>query len=272
MLNTIFPTGFGKVEVGYQEYRVNQNHMIKTVIIDDEKFCIEVLESLLNTHYPDIQLTGAFTDPVQAISFIQTQSPDLVFLDINMPGLSGFDVLDRLMPFTFKVIFTTAYDNYAIKAMRYGAIDYIMKPIAAEDLVGTMTRVLEEKKKMDQARLKNERRTIRKISIVNSDGMLIQAVNDILYCEADNSYTVFHLAGGRRVIASRTLKDFEPVLLPCGFFRIHNSYMINLEHVQLYSKSDGGQVKINETLLPISRTRKDEFLAELDRFLNFSIQ
>ena len=246
--------------------------MIKTVIIDDEKFCLEVLESLLNAHYPDIQLAGSFTNPAQAVSFIQAQSPDLVFLDINMPGLNGFEVLDRLMPFTFKVIFTTAYDNYAIKAMRYGAIDYVMKPIAAEDLVGTMTRVLEEKRKTDLALLKSERSAIRKISIVNSDGMLIQAVKDIFYCEADNSYTIFHLAGGKKVVASRTLKDFEPILLPCGFFRIHNSFLINLEHVQLYSKSDGGQVKINEILLPISRTRKDEFLAELDRYLNISIQ
>ncbi len=246
--------------------------MINTVIIDDEKFCIEVLESLLSTHYPDIQLLGTFTDPVQAISFIQAQSPDLVFLDINMPVLNGFDVLDRLMPFSFKVIFTTAYDNFAIKAMRYGAIDYVMKPIAAEDMVGTMNRVLEEKKKADAARYKREGSTTRKIAIVNSDGMLIQNVNDILYCEADNSYTSFHLASGKKVVASRTLKDFEPVLLPCGFFRIHNSYLINLEHVQLYSKSDGGQVKINEVFLPISRTRKDEFLTELDRYLNITIQ
>ena len=246
--------------------------MIKTVIIDDEKFCIEVLESLLNAHYPDIQLAGTFTNPAQAVSFIQAQPPDLVFLDINMPGLNGFEVLDRLMPFTFKVIFTTAYDNYAIKAMRYGAIDYVMKPIAAEDLVGTMTRVLEEKRKTDLALVKNERSAIRKISIVNSDGMLIQAVRDILYCEADNSYTIFHLTGGKKVVASRTLKDFEPILLPCGFFRIHNSYLINLEHVELYTKSDGGQVKINKVFLPISRTRKDEFLAELDRNINISNQ
>ncbi len=250
----------------------SQDSMIKTVIIDDEKFCIEVLESLLTKHYPDIQLTGSFTDPIQAITFIQSQTPDVVFLDINMPGMNGFEVLDRLMPFTFKVVFTTAYDNYAIKAMRYGAIDYVMKPIAAEDLVGTMNRVLEEKKRLDTARFQSERNTNRKISIVNSDGMLIQSVKEIIYCEADNSYTVFHLASGKKVMASRTLKDFEPILLPCGFFRIHNSYLINLAHVQLYSKSDGGQVKIQETFLPISRTRKDDFLSELDRYLNFDVQ
>ncbi len=250
----------------------NHTNMIKTVIIDDEQFCVDVVESLIVSHYPDIQVTGTFTDPIQAISFIQAQTPDVVFLDINMPGLNGFEVLDRLMPFTFKVIFTTAYDNYAIKAMRYGAIDYIMKPIAAEDLMGTMTRVLEERKKTHTARFQNVQHANRKISIINSDGMLIQPLKEILYCEADNSYTIFHLAGGKRVIASRTLKDFEPILNPCGFFRVHNSYLINLEHVQLYSKSDGGQVKIQEIFLPISRTRKDEFLAELDRYLNIAIQ
>ncbi len=258
---------FGQI-IGYGTKHPN---MIKTVIIDDERFCIDVVESLLLSHYPDIQITGSFTDPIQAISFIQAQTPDLVFLDINMPALNGFEVLDRLMPFTFKVIFTTAYDNYAIKAMRYGAIDYAMKPIAAEDLVGTMTRVLEERKRIESARLQNKRHAHRKISIVNSDGMLIQPVKEILYCEADNSYTVFHLIGGKTVIASRTLKDFEPILNPCGFFRIHNSYLINLEHVLLYSKADGGQVKIQGIFLPISRTRKDDFLAELDRYLNISI-
>ncbi len=263
---------FSDLKINLFGHGIRQDPMIKTVIIDDEKFCIEVLESLLTTHYPDIQITGSFTDPIQAITFIQSQTPDVVFLDINMPGMNGFDVLDNLMPFTFKVVFTTAYDNYAIKAMRYGAIDYVMKPIAAEDLVGTMTRVLEEKKKADNARLHNERNTNRKISIVNSDGMLILPVKEILYCEADNSYTVFHLSEGKRIIASRTLKDFESILLPCGFYRIHNSYLINLAHVQLYSKSDGGQVKIQENLLPVSRTRKDEFLSELDRYLNFDVQ
>lgn len=264
----IYPNVSWGSKLSLTENGTKRNHMIKTVIIDDERFCIDVLESLLNTHYPDIELTGCFTDPVQAVSFIQSQTPDLVFLDINMPGFNGFEVLDRLMPFSFKVIFTTAYDNYAIKALRYGAIDYVLKPIAAEDLVGTMTRVLEDRKKMEIIRHTGEKNTNRKISIVNSDGMLIQPIREILYCEADNSYTVFHITGGKKVMAARTLKEFEPVLLLCGFFRIHNSYLINLDHVQLYSKSDGGQVKINETLLPISRTRKDEFLAELERYLN----
>lgn len=245
--------------------------MIKTVLIDDERFCLDVLESLLSTHYPDITLIGAFTDPMEAIPFVRLHAPDLVFLDINMPGMNGFEVLDRLMPFTCKVIFTTAFDSYAIKALRYGAIDYIMKPIAAEDLVGTMARVLEDKKKADAARMYQERFANRKISITNSDGMLIQPVKEVFYCEADNSYTVFHLTHGRKVVAARTLKDFEPVLLPCGFFRIHNSYLINMEHVQLYSKGDGGQVKINDTFIPVSRTRKDEFLAALDQYINVSL-
>ncbi len=269
----IIPDGFfSKRKDKILRHGSSQAQMIKTVIIDDERFCIEVLESLLLSHYPDIQIIGTFTDPSLAIASIQSQTPDLIFLDINMPGLNGFDVLDRLMPFTFKVIFTTAYDNYAIKAMRYGAIDYVLKPIAAEDLVGTMTRVLAASKRIETVRPTGERNANRKISIVNSDGMLIQSVRDILFCESDNSYTIFHLAGGKKVIASRTLKDFEPVLLQCGFFRIHNSYLINLDHVQLYSKSDGGQIKINEIFLPISRTRKDEFLTELDRYLNPSIR
>ncbi len=244
--------------------------MIKTVLIDDERFCLDVLESLLSAHYPDVQLIGAFTDPLEAIPFVRLHAPDLVFLDINMPGMNGFDVLDRLMPFTCKVIFTTAFDNYAIKALRYGAIDYIMKPIAAQDLAGPMARVKEDKKKADASRMYQDRYANRKISIVNSDGMLIQPVRDVLYCEADNSYTVFHLTQGRKVVAARTLKEFEPVLLPCGFFRIHNSYLINMEHVQLYSKSDGGQIRINDTFIPISRTRKDEFLSALDEYINFS--
>jgi two-component system LytT family response regulator len=241
---------------------------IRAVILDDEQNCIDVVEAILLQHYPMVDIVGQFTDPLKAIPFIQTQPVDLLFIDINMPVLNGFEVLDRLMPFTFRLIFTTAYDSYAIRALRYGAIDYLLKPIAAEDMLQTMQRFLEDRRKSEASVRMTSADTPRKIAISNSDGMIIQPVREILFCEADNSYTIFHLTNGKKFVASKTLKDFEPLLQGLGFFRIHNSYLVNLEHIQLYTKSDGGQIRIQDQLLPVSRTRKEEFLVALERFLN----
>ena len=241
--------------------------MIKVVIVDDEEFCVEVLETLILTHFSALTIVGAFTDPKKALESIPHLEPDLVFLDINMPRINGFELLDRLMPFSFRVIFTTAYDSYAIKALKYGAIDYLMKPISGEDLKETLSKSVSlfstqnEGPKLIPSSVYKKR-----ISIVNNDGMLFQPIDEIAYCEADNSYTYFHLLNGKKIVASKTLKDFESILDGHQFYRIHNSYLVNLNHVEMYIRADGGSVVVNGMKLPVSRTKKEEFVNVIQKF------
>ncbi len=241
--------------------------MVKVVIIDDEQFCVEVIETLIQSHFTSLSIVGLFDDPLIAVEKIPSLHPDLIFLDINMPKLNGFELLDKLMPFSFQVIFTTAYDTYAIKAMKYGALDYLLKPISAEDLKVTLANVIaigDSKSKIGVHSIPSNK--VRKISIVNSDGIIFQSVDEILYCEADNSYTTFYIANGKKIIASKTLKEFETVLQNESFYRVHNSFLVNLNHVDMYVKADGGSVVVHGQKLPISRTKKEEFIDLIQKF------
>jgi two-component system LytT family response regulator len=236
--------------------------MIKVVIIDDEVHCLEVIEALLRDNHPAIKISARFFDAMEAVQYLFNNEVDLVFLDINMPVMNGFDVLDHLMPFSFKVIFTTAYDNYAIKALKYGAIDYLLKPISGVDLNITMAKYYEGLKVGSIEKPKQKR-----ISIVNSDGITFQSIDQIMYCEAENCYTTFYLSNGKKILASKTLKDFEQLLKNYSFFRIHNSYLVNLAYVGMYVKGENGGIKINDTVLPVSRYKKDEFLQAIEAYL-----
>lgn len=240
--------------------------MIKAAIIDNELFCIEVIETLLMDNFPNVQILQTFHNPLEAVEGLQNIDIDVLFCDISMPELSGFEVLDRLMPFSFKVVFTTAYENHAIKAMKYGAIDYLLKPISPDDLKECMLKIFpailkEKKDKEVNADLP------KKICITNSDGIIFQAINEIAYCESDNSYTTFNLVNGKKILASKTMKEYENILIRYDFFRIHNSYLINMNFIEMYVKSEGGVVIINGDKVPISRNRKEEFLKAMKKYV-----
>lgn len=248
--------------------------MIKAIIVDDEANAREKLAMLVKEDFGDtIDLCAVCRDGSEALAAIGTHAPDLVLLDVEMPRLSGFDVLRRIGKPTFEVIFTTAYDHYAIKAIKFSAIDYLLKPIDIDQLKEAIARVQEKRGTLGaDARvpqlMENTRpgAQLTTISVPAQDGFVVVKLEDIIWLEASNFYTVLHLRGGKQLIATRTLKDFEEMLAGTGFQRIHRGHMINLVHLERYIKGAGGQVVMaNGTTLEVSRTQKDDLLARMGR-------
>lgn len=249
--------------------------MKKAVIVDDERFCIEVLEELIAMHCPELEISGAAQSAAEGIAVIQQQSPDLVFLDIEMPVMSGFGMLEKLLPVPFAVIFTTAYDNHAIRAFKYSAMDYLLKPVDAEDLKAAVARFLNSRSGSNYAQqfdlLRENMRSlqtgyIQRIAIPTTEGFIMQPVKDILYCEASSSYTILQLINNTKIVSAKTLKDYEEMLEPHGFFRVHHSHLINMNYAERYVRGDGGMVVLTGgTEIAVSRSRKDAFLIRLQQ-------
>jgi two-component system, LytTR family, response regulator len=243
--------------------------MINVVILDDEIRAVKVIEHLLQSH-PGINVLSTFTDPLSAVTFINQQSPDVLILDINMPGLNGFEVLDRINNKTIKIIFTTAHDNFALKAFHYSAMDYLLKPIDEAQFNSAITKVINQAEKTDFSQsistLIHNISSIKdpmamKICIPNVNGFSIVDSNQIMYCEADSCYTIFKMKDGSQIISSKTLAEYEGVLDENVFFRIHRSYFINLSQINEYHKGNGGFVTMaNGVELEVSRRKKEEFL------------
>ena len=202
--------------------------MIKVAVIDDEIYCVDVMETLLENNFPKINAVKSFTNPIEAVKEIPFLDIDILFCDISMPELSGFEVLDKLMPFSFKVVFTTAYDN--------------------------------------QKENENLGKKHQKICVTNSDGIIFIPLKDITYCQSESNYTTFYLLNGKKIITSKTMKEYEQVLECNGFYRIHNSFIINLNFVEMVVKGDGGSIIVNGARIPISRTKRPEILDVLKRY------
>ncbi len=247
--------------------------MIRTVIIDDEPDGRETIRLALEQYCPDITIGGIYATPEDGLDGIRKVKPDLVFLDVQMPHLSGFDVLQQLPSVDFDVIFVSAYDQYAIKAIRFSALDYLLKPIDVDDLMRAVHKVkqrLETKRSSFQVEsvLHNIRRNehrMERIAVPSLSGIDFFEVDDIVCCQAAGSYATIHLKGGRQHTVSRNLKDFENLLGESGFCRVHHSYLINIRHVTRYVKGDGGYVLLTGGHhVDISRRKKEEFLALLN--------
>jgi two-component system LytT family response regulator len=246
--------------------------MIQAVIIDDEKKCVALLQKLLEKSFPDINIVGATTSPEEGIKLIRQHEPDLVFLDIEMPRRNGFEVLEVTKDIPFDVIFTTAYNQYAIKAIRISALDYLLKPVDADDLVHAVQRyklkhgshARQQQLELLFTNLKRLSQPYHKISVATLDGVIFIGINEILYCEAVGSYTILFLKNGEKLTTSRSLKDFEETLAEHPFFRIHHSYLINVNEIKRYVKGEGGFVILtNNTELPVSKRKKEDFLKKL---------
>ncbi len=246
--------------------------MIKSVIIDDEKPFINSLRSVLKTE-TDIMILGEARGVEEGIALINQTEPDLVFLDIQMSDGTGFDLLKKLDRRDFNLIFITAYDQYAIDAFRFSAMDYLLKPLLSEHLYAALDRVRErlESNKINlqlsvlMDNMENMARNSKKIILREADTMHIVRLDEILYCEADGSYTTFFLTGKRKIIVSQHLKEFENYLSPCGFFRGHRSHLINVSKILRFDKVDGGVVHIEEGKnLSISLRKKEQLLQVLN--------
>lgn len=246
--------------------------MLKTIIVEDEKYSRETLKNLLEEFCPEVTIAGMAESVDQAIPLIRHAKPDLVFLDIELQTGTGFDILAQVQDMSFEVIFTTAFEQYAIKAIKFSSLDYLLKPIDLEDLKSAIQRALVKKtKEVKQAQMdvlfshfKAIEKSPRKICLSTADGLEFINAAEILYCEANGSYTNFHL-NGRKIIVSKNLKEYEGLLDPVQFMRVHNSYLINLHEVRKFVKSDGGFVVMNDKAeLSISPKKRQEFLERME--------
>jgi two-component system, LytTR family, response regulator len=242
--------------------------MIKAVLIDDEKNSRESLRKKLQTHCPEVQVLAECANGQEGLVAIEQHKPDMVFLDIEMPHMNGFTMLQQLPQKNFALIFTTAYNQYAINAIRHSAIDYLVKPVEVTELVNAVARAtMQQKAQVQQGQLEildqllTRQKASAKIAVATSAGLEIIEIEKILYLEAANNYTFIHTAGEKPLLASKTLKEFEDILPPEFFFRIHNASLVNLAAIKKYNKGEGGQVTlVNGTLLDVARRRKDELL------------
>lgn len=239
------------------------------VIIDDEDSARGTLRTLLSRYYKEIEVIGEGRNVSSGIKIIKEIKPELVFLDIKMPDGTGFDLLKKLDDVDFEVIFTTAYDNYAIKAFQASAMGYLLKPIDIDELgmvLEKVRKVLQEPPKENMKQLQvlidNYRADgkIKKVVIPNVDGYEVIEIDQLVRCEGERNYTNFIIADGKKILASKTLKEYEDLLGEHGFFRIHKSHLINLHHVKRYLKSEGGSVEMSDgSSLQLSRDKKAAF-------------
>jgi two-component system LytT family response regulator len=245
--------------------------MLRTLIIDDEPSSAETLRLWLG-HLPDIDLVGVCTSAYDGLAVIQDKQPDVVFLDIEMPHLNGFDLLASLPKVDFSVIFTTAYDHYAIQAIRFNALDYLLKPIGLTELQQAVDRAKQRKSAQQTTQqyrvffenLRNQTQSLNKLTLHTLEGLLFVPISEIVRCESDRNYTNFHLLGARPVLVSKNLGEFEEILTEYNFFRVHNSHLVNLTHVRRYLRTEGGQLELADgSIIDVSRRRKDELLARL---------
>ncbi len=246
--------------------------MIKAMLIDDEINCLSSLEILLNTHCPSVQILQKCQSASQSLPLIAELEPDLIFLDIEMPNMNGFELLEQIRTKPVSVIFTTAYDQYAIKAIRYSALDYLLKPIDPKELVQAIQRLEPQlpESSFEQFqflidKIARKEHTHNKLAIPNLEGFKMVSVEEIVYCEADDNYTHIVLKNKPKIIASRTLKDFQRLLDDHHIFiRVHHSFLINLNEIQQYVRGDGGYVVMSDgSHINVSRNKKKNLLKYL---------
>ncbi len=246
------------------------------LLVDDEKHCRDVLGILLQRYCPQVTLLASCADGPEGVAAIGQHQPDLVFLDIEMPGMSGFDLLETCQFTGFDVIFTTAYNEYAIKAIRHNALDYILKPVDKDELILAVAKAGRERaasRTLGTASPVGEfvayltrQKVGDRIALPTMEGLQILQSEDIYYCESDGGYTHFFLTNGKNVLISKTLGEVESVLESKGFCRVHHGYLINLRYVQRYVRGDGGEVIMtNNKNIPVSRNKKQEFLNFLEK-------
>jgi two-component system LytT family response regulator len=238
--------------------------MLSAIIVDDEASGQEALQILIRKYCPD--------SADEAEKRILELKPDLIFLDIEMPFANGFELLQRFKEITFDVIFTTAYDQYAIKAFKHNAIDYLLKPVDPDELIMAVKKCEEKRasgtlafNRLDALMTTlNHVKAVKKLPVSTLDGIIFVDVDQVVRLAADSNYTNIFLTNAKKIVASKTLKEFEEILLTYSFFRVHNTHLINLAFVEVYTKGEGGFVTmIDGSIVEVSRNKKNELLAAL---------
>lgn len=249
--------------------------MIRCVLIDDESNSLEMMEWLLKTYCPQVKIEAMCNAASKGIEAINKYKPDLVFLDIEMPHMNGFDMLEQFDKLFFDVVFCTAYDQFAIRAFKYSALNYLLKPIDPEDLKETIRRIEEKKTTPSKEQIdllfqnikQSVKPTAQRIALTTGDGMIFVPTSDILYCQAESNYTSVVLAGGKKIVVSKVLKEIDEALSGPDFFRVHNSYLININQISKFVRGDGGYVVMQDgATVSISRSRRQEFMELFEKF------
>ena len=247
--------------------------MIKAVIIDDEAKARRIMDALLKEYCPDVEVLAAADDVPSGVIAINQHKPDVLFLDVEIPGYTGFQLLDFFTEVDFEIVFTTAHSDYALQAFRVSAIDFLLKPIQISELIAAVVKVKEKrgqnKERLSVLKENFKENTIKKLALPVAEGLIFVDVNELSHLEADGAYTHFHFSDGRKIIVSKKIKEFEETLtLQNMFFRTHRSFIINLKKMKQYVKQEGGYVLLeNETQVPLARERKEEFLAVIDKMI-----
>jgi len=243
--------------------------MIRAILVDDEVHCIDTLSILLSDYCPDVQVIDKCLLAKKAVESIQQLKPDLVFLDIEMPSLNGFEVLEKFEEISFAVIFTTGYDQYAIKAIRFSALDYLLKPVDPKELVAAVHKVQvqnrppsSEQFRMLIEQIQHKESNFAKIAVPTAEGFELIPANHIIRCEADDNYTHLYLKNNSKIVACRTLKEMEEQFQDFdSFVRVHHSYLVNLNEVTKYVRGEGGYLVMNDgSTVNVSRSRKELLL------------
>ena len=243
--------------------------MISAVIIDDEPKNIKVMKNMLNDFCPQVALIGEANNSAEGRELILQKKPQLVFLDIEMPYGNGFDLLNALMPIDFEIVFVTAFDKYMLQALKYSALDYLLKPVNIEELKTAVQHAQERinKNSINQQlsilleNFKKQDSGLKKIAVPTAEGFDFILIEDIVRCEAQGPYTRIYSKGSKKFLVSKPLKDYENLLPNNIFLRVHNSHLVNLNYVKKYNRGRGGYIEMEDgTTLEVATRRKDEFL------------
>jgi two-component system LytT family response regulator len=246
--------------------------MIDTILIDDEVHCLDTLNMLLSDYCPEVRVMEQCVSAKKGLIAIDKYKPALVFLDIEMPSMNGFEMLEQFTEIPFAVIFTTSYDQYAIKAIHFSALDYLLKPIDPKELINAVRKVQTQKHLpsleqfiMLRNHLQHAEGSFTRIAMPTAEGFELIPSDQVIRCEADDNYTHFFLKNKRKIIVSRTLKEIEDQLHDfSSFIRVHHSYIVNLNEVIKYIRGEGGYLVMSDgTTVNVSRTRKDFLLKKL---------
>ena len=247
--------------------------MINAIIVDDEIHAQQAIEKILELQFKQIKIVDKAGNCAEAINKIEQNEPELIFLDINLPDGTGFDILKQIDYKKYKVIFVTAYEEYAVQAIKYSAFDYILKPINPVELINSINNVISEKITADydqkfQAFFANFNSSIpgiKKLVLKTSDKIHVVDIKDIIHCEADNTYTTFYVINEKHIVVSKSLKKYDEMFIGQGFMRVHQSHLINLNYISYYDKQHGGFIVMSDNSnIPVSNQKKPLLLEYLD--------
>lgn len=246
--------------------------MLKAIVVDDEQHCVDRLIKLLSYYKEEIKLVAHCYSLEEAKNKIESVSPDIVFLDVHLNEETGFDLLAQLKDINFEVIFTTAFDTYAVEAFRFSALDYLLKPVDEEEFKKTIQKIKEKENLKDTSKklevlfhnFENKVGRLKKVAIPTLEGLILLVVDDIQRLQSDGNYTDIFLASGKKITATKTLKFFEKILETNNFFRIHKSHFINMSYLEKYVKGKGGYVVMRDGFnIEVAVRRKEELLKRI---------